>query len=59
LRLKNIRYRAENAGMAKSKLVALNKLDAIAEDSRLKEIYISIVKEIGVKNSINIGDYSN
>ena len=40
--------------MAPSKADKLNYLDVIANDTRLKEIYIAIVKEIAIKNDIEV-----
>ncbi len=53
-RLDNLKGRALRQGMAPSKADKLNYLDVIANDIRLKEIYISIVKEIAIKNGIKI-----
>lgn len=52
IRLDNLRERALNNGMANSKANALNYLDVIANDTRLKEIYISIVKEMAIKYGV-------
>ena len=38
--------------MAPSKVSQLNNLDVIANDVRLKEIYIAIVKEMAIKHGI-------
>lgn len=53
-RLGNLKERALQNGMAGSKVDALNFLDVIDEDVRLKEIYIAIVKEIAIKNGISV-----
>jgi Rha family phage regulatory protein len=52
IRLDNLRGRALSNGMARSKADALNYLDVIANDARLKEIYISIVKEMAIKYGV-------
>ncbi|MCT4593142.1 MAG: Rha family transcriptional regulator [Anaeromicrobium sp.] len=53
IRLKNLQSRAMMNGMAKSKVDNLNNLDVIANDPRLKEIYIVIVKELAIKHRVN------
>jgi anti-repressor protein len=40
--------------MAPSKVSQLNNLDVIANDVRLKEIYINIVKEMAIKNGVKV-----
>lgn len=52
LRLNNLKARALSNGMAPSKVKKLNFLDVIGNDVRLKEIYIAIVKEFGIKNRV-------
>lgn len=54
-RLENLRARMAMEGCSKSKINALNKLDVIAQDKKLIEIYISIVKEMAVKYGAAIG----
>jgi len=54
IRLENLKGRALRQGMAPSKADKLNYLDVIANDTRLKEIYIAIVKEIAIKNDIKV-----
>lgn len=54
IRLENLQGRALRQGMAQSNVDKLNHLDVIANDIRLKEIYIAIVKEIAIKNGIKI-----
>ena len=39
-------------GVGKSKINALNKLDIIGENSRLLEIYISVVKDFAIKHGV-------
>lgn len=51
-RLDNLRGRAFSNGMARSKADSLNFLDVIANDTRLKEIYITIVKEMAIKYKV-------
>ncbi|WP_096634914.1 ORF6N domain-containing protein [Clostridium cochlearium] len=52
VRLKNLQGRAALNGMAQSKVDKLNNLDVIANDVRLKEIYISIVRQMAIRNGI-------
>lgn len=52
VRLKNLQGRAALNGMAQSQLNKFNNLDVIANDVKLKEIYITIVKELAVKNGV-------
>lgn len=43
-------------GVAKSRINKVSKLDAIADDARLTEIYLAIVKELAIKYRVNIND---
>ena len=52
LRLNNLKVRALSNGTATSKVKKLNILDVIANDARLKEIYIAIVKEFAIKYKV-------
>jgi len=54
IRLENLQGRALREGMAPSKVSQLNNLDVIANDVRLKEIYINIVKEMAIKNGVKV-----
>lgn len=54
-RLANKYNRMAGEGARKSQLDKLNKLDVIAEDKKLREIYIAIVKEMAVKFGISVG----
>ncbi|MDU4599281.1 MAG: Rha family transcriptional regulator [Clostridium sporogenes] len=49
IRLKNLQGRAALNGMSQSQIDKLNNLDVIANDVRLKEIYISIVSQMAIK----------
>lgn len=53
-RLANKYNRMAGEGARKSQLDKLNKLDVIAEDKKLREIYIAIVKEMAVKFGISV-----
>ncbi|MBD5572355.1 ORF6N domain-containing protein [Clostridium botulinum] len=54
IRLKNLQGRAALNGMAQSQIDKLNNLDVIANDVRLKEIYISIVSQMAIKQGIKV-----
>lgn len=54
-RLANKYNRMAGEGARKSQLDKLNKLDVIAEDKKLREIYIAIVKEMAVKFGVSVG----
>ncbi|URZ06428.1 ORF6N domain-containing protein [Clostridium felsineum] len=54
IRLKNMRARLLLNGSTKSKVDKLNYLDVITEDKKLIEIYVAIVKDIAIKNSIKV-----
>lgn len=43
-------------GMCKSKLDKLNQLDVIADDPKLIEGYIAIIKEMAIKYGISVGE---
>lgn len=51
-RLTNKRNRMAGEGICKSKRDKLTKVDIIADDKKLIEIYLAIVKEMAVKNGI-------
>ncbi len=51
-RLTNKRNRMAGEGICKSKRDKLTKVDVIADDKKLIEIYIAIVKEMAVKNGV-------
>lgn len=48
-RLTNLRNRMAGEGVSKSKRDKTNKLDVIKSDKRLKEIYLSVVKDFAIK----------
>lgn len=52
IRLTNKRRRMAEEGTSKSKRDALTKIDVIADDKRLIEGYIAIVKEMAIKHGI-------
>ena len=51
-RLTNKRRRMADEGVSKSKRDKLNKVDVIADDKKLIEIYIAVVKEYAIKSGI-------
>lgn len=55
IRLTNKRRRMADEGVCKSKRDKLNKVDVIADDTKLIEIYIAIVKEMAVKYGVSVG----
>lgn len=57
IRLNNRQERALSRGMTKSYVKKINKLDVIAEEKRLVEIYIQIVKEMAIQFKVNINDF--
>ena len=52
IRLTNKRYRQAENGVCKSKRDKLNNLDVIADDKRLIEVYVAIVKEMAIKYGV-------
>lgn len=52
IRVTNKRRRMADEGVSKSKRDKLSKLEVIAEDKRLLEIYLAIVKEFAVKYGV-------
>ena len=54
IRLDNMRKRMALNGTCKSKLDALTKVDVIADDKKLIEIYLAIVKEMAIKYGVTM-----
>lgn len=52
IRLDNKRERMKKAGSSKTAVNRINKMDVIADDERLKEIYLTIVKEMAIRYGI-------
>lgn len=52
IRLTNLRNRMAGEGICKSKIDKKNKMDIIAADKKLIEIYVAIVKEMAVKYGV-------
>ncbi len=53
-RLTNKRRRMADEGVCKSKRDKLGRLDVIADDKKLIEIYVAVVKEMAVKHKISL-----
>lgn len=58
VRLNNKRQKMALEGVAKLKIDKVNKMDVIAEDARLTEVYLSIVKEMGIRYNVKAGHIS-
>lgn len=54
IRLTNKRRKMALEGVPKSKIDKLTKMDAIADDARLTEIYLAIVKEMAIQNGVEV-----
>lgn len=52
LLLSNLKQRAQKNGLSKSKIDGLNLLDVLKNEPRLREIYITIVKEMAIKYGV-------
>lgn len=57
IRLNNRKERAAAKGMSKSYVQKISKLDCIAEEKRLVEIYLQVVKEMAIQFKINVNDF--
>lgn len=57
IRLNNRKERANSQGMTKTFVKNINKLDIIAEEKRLVEIYLQVVKEMAIQFRINVNDF--
>lgn len=57
IRLNNRKKNAIANGMNKTYVNKINKLDVIAEEKRLTEIYLQIVKEMAIQFKIDINDF--
>ncbi len=55
-RLTNKRRRMADEGVCKSRRDKLNKMDVIADDKKLIEIYIAVVKEMCIKYGVDVSD---
>lgn len=57
-RLKNLRNRELDKGLPAYKASNLTSMDVIDKDHRLKEIFISIVRELGIKYNVDLNEYA-
>ncbi|MBP3037950.1 Rha family transcriptional regulator [Bacillaceae bacterium Marseille-Q3522] len=57
-RLTNKRRRLADEGVSKSKRDKLSKVDVIADDGRLVEIYVAVVKEFAIKHGVALDNQS-
>ena len=55
-RLTNKRRRMADEGVCKSRRDKLNKMDVIADDKKLIEIYVAVVKEMCIKYGVDVSD---
>ncbi|NPC94819.1 phage antirepressor protein [Bacillus sp. WMMC1349] len=58
VRLTNKKGKMALEGVAKSRIDKVNKMDVIADDSRLTEIYLAVVKEMAIKYGVNLNNSS-
>lgn len=58
IRLNNRKERAACQGMTKSYVNKINKLDVIAENKRLVEIYIQVIKEMAIQFKVDINNFN-
>lgn len=59
IRLTNKRRKMALEGVPKSKIDKLTKMDAIADDARLTEIYLAIVKEMAIQSGVWVKEAVN
>lgn len=58
IRLTNKKRKMSLEGVAKSKVDKVNKMDVIADDARLTEIYLAIVKEMAIQYQVKLENIS-
>lgn len=56
IRLTNKKQKMALEGVTKSKVEKVTKMDVIADDSRLTEIYLAIVKEMAILYQVDVSD---
>ncbi|WP_218831744.1 BRO-N domain-containing protein [Shouchella clausii] len=56
IRLVNKQRKMAYEGVSKSKIAAKNRLDVIADDARLTEIYLAVVKDMAIEYKVDISD---
>ena len=54
IRLTNRKRKAALEGLAKSRIDKINRMDVIADDARLVEVFLSIVKEMAIKYGVEV-----
>ena len=59
IRLTNKKQKMALEGVPKSKIDKVTKMDVIADDSRLTEIYLAIVKEMAIQYQVDVSDLKN
>ena len=56
-RLTNKRQKMALEGVAKSRIDKVNYMDVIADDARLTEIYLAVVKEMAIKHGVDVKSF--
>src|SRR5699024_6389559 len=59
IRLTNRQRNMIAQGVGRSRVKKFNKLDVIAEDARLIEIYVSVIKDMAIRNNIDFARSEN
>lgn len=59
IRLTNRQRNMIAQGVGRSRVKKFNKLDVIAEDARLIEIYVSVIKDMAIRNNIDFARSDN
>jgi prophage antirepressor-like protein len=59
IRLNNRKKNAISNGMGKTQVKNIKKIDLIAEDKRLTEIYLQVIKEMAIQFKIDINDFKH
>ncbi|GMA52581.1 hypothetical protein GCM10025857_39380 [Alicyclobacillus contaminans] len=59
IRLTNRKQKMALEGAAKSKIDKVNKMDVIADDARLTEIYLAVVKEMAIRYQVNLAEVNS
>ncbi|HJV46606.1 MAG TPA: Rha family transcriptional regulator [Bacillota bacterium] len=59
IRLTNKQRKMALEGVAKSKIDKVTKLEVIADDSRLTEIYLAIVKEMAIQYRVDVSEFKD
>lgn len=59
IRLTNKRKKMALEGAARSRINKANKMDVIADDRKLTEIYLAVVKDMGIRNQVDTSEIPN